>query len=804
MPPIGNNATPRRNATPTYPDFFNPWRQANYMALIFRLLIVVWLVLWSAVTRAQQPQFSMGLDWLPLEEYAALPKTEHDRAYLPPTAGRFNTVLEKESQKDLEVLLAGVASIDAPGVPGPIAVFGEDAFPIVSGMLRNGNYSAVVAGARAGHGRIIVFGHGGYFRASALANADTGRLIKNAIAWSAGEVKSKIRVGITDQPELYKWALKNGLNPIILNFKNWSFQLKKIDVLIAEPNSFNKVEVAEVRDFINRGGGFIAASLGWGWSQLNPQRDLATEHGGNLLLAPFGLSWANGYMERTSPDGFDATKPLNTYIHGGRALDAILLVNQKGLEISPREIRQIINSISQMLEIITSTDTRYLQLLSWIDQRKTKIPTAEKPFKPTDNLIDSLVILLQVNQLNKKNPDLVTAHPASTYFPGTLPSAASRITKVIEIDTSTRGWHSTGLYAAPGDVIKVKSDKFYPGLSLRIGAHSDDLSDLESWSRMPQIVRSFNLKSNSILGSNAFGGLIYIDVDNSSDKLKFKMEISGGVEAPLFVLGKTTEADWLKYIRNYSGPWAEIATSKVILTIPSQYIRKLENPKALAEFWDRVLDSSADLAAIPRNRNRPERYVTDIQISVGYMHSGYPIMTHLDAAERMVNLDLLKTVGDWGLFHELGHNHQSSDWTFIGTTEVTVNIFTMYIIEQLVSDYIPMPNWTAAARENSWIQHRRSGSPYEKWKADPFLALIMYRQLIDAFGWDLFKRVFAEYRTLPPDQRPQSDIEKRDQWLIRLSRNANRNFSDFFDAWGVPTSKQAKGQLAELPIWMPK
>ena len=33
--------------------------------------------------------------------------------------------------------------------------------------------------------------------------------------------------------------------------------------------------------------------------------------------------------------------------------------------------------------------------------------------------------------------------------------------------------------------------------------------------------------------------------------------------------------------------------------------------------------------------------------------------------------------GSWGLWHELGHNHQSPPFTMEGQTEVSVNIFSM-------------------------------------------------------------------------------------------------------------------------------
>jgi uncharacterized protein (TIGR03437 family) len=79
----------------------------------------------------------------------------------------------------------------------------------------------------------------------------------------------------------------------------------------------------------------------------------------------------------------------------------------------------------------------------------------------------------------------------------------------------------------------------------------------------------------------------------------------------------------------------------------------------------------------------------------------------------------------------------------------------------------------------------------------------MYVQLIHQFGWDAYKRVFAEYRALPANQRPQTDQDKRDQWMVRFSRQVGRNLGPFFLAWGVPTTQAARASLAELPVWLP-
>ena len=101
-------------------------------------------------------------------------------------------------------------------------------------------------------------------------------------------------------------------------------------------------------------------------------------------------------------------------------------------------------------------------------------------------------------------------------------------------------------------------------------------------------------------------------------------------------------------------------------------------------------------------------------------------------------------------------------------------------------------------------EHLSGGADFEKWKASPFLGLIMYAQLKDAFGWDAYKKVFAEYRALAEEDRPKNDDEKRDQWMIRFSRTVRRNLGPFFHAWGIPTSEEARESLSELPVWMPE
>ncbi len=189
------------------------------------------------------------------------------------------------------------------------------------------------------------------------------------------------------------------------------------------------------------------------------------------------------------------------------------------------------------------------------------------------------------------------------------------------------------------------------------------------------------------------------------------------------------------------------------------------------------------------------------------MHSGYPIMIPIDDSIKVgLSEQRLRSEGAWGLFHELGHNHQSGDWTFNGTGEVTNNVLVLYVFDQVLG--LPYDCGHEAIRDRDKRAKRiqefiAKGAPFAEWKNDPFLALMMYIQLYEGFGWKPFEQVFAEYRNLPGNQRPKSDDAKRDQWLERFSKAVRKNLGPFFEKWGVPTSAAARASIANLPTWMP-
>jgi hypothetical protein len=707
-------------------------------------------------------------------------------------------------------MLEGVQRVTSGGLPGPLVVFGSDAFPVVVGA----DGQPVVAAADWGAGRVVVCGHGG-FRGE--ARMDTPRLLANAAVWLTAsrnrpteQGEGSMRVWGASKPLLEALSAQ-GVQVQVVDGA-WLEQLAGIDLLVIDTHQLTSDEDQQaVRRFVHdEGGGLLTSGLAWGWLQLNPGRTLQ-EHPGTRLLSEAGLAFADGTLSKDEQDGYVASPPQRAS-HALWALEALAEGQRQGdaggLETAASVVAQGVRTLNG-----GELAARLRALLN--DHRgefdRLYAGMADKALTWGAHPLARLEIELFMIESFDAPPGEVVAHPSAAAFPGALPEGTPRESLSRVVQTTLPGWRCVGVFVPAGEVVRLRFARDWSGSGLvaQIGAHLDPASR-GGLHRLPGVVRRFAVDAQEVAIASAVGGLLFLDVPKGFGAASVEVMVDGVVRAPHFVLGQTSSEEW-DSLRHAPSPWAELESGEIALTLPSSVVRELEDPAALMEFWDEVVRAQGSLE--PRKPggmpDRQARFVPDVQVSWGYMYApaDRPLTVPVHSAKNMVNLDGLRTnTGGniWGFFHELGHWHQNPMWTFAGTGEVTVNLFTLYAFDKVCG--LPPGEARGLTPEKLLTQmraHAEDGAKFEVWKRDPFLALAMYVQLQQEFGWEVYRDVFAEYRALPDSERPRSEEDKRDQWMMRMSERSAHNLGPFFEAWGVPTSEAARASIAHLPVWMP-
>jgi len=490
-----------------------------------------------------------------------------------------------------------------------------------------------------------------------------------------------------------------------------------------------------------------------------------------------------------------------------------------------------IRAIEGLYGRFSSSDTRIRPVLESLSAT-AGIPPSGIPWnRPLDRLALTWGHWIEM----RKPPARMKKLPAADLFPGPVRPDIPRVAETVAVDLKVPFWHSTGLYAPPGEPVTVEIPPRFvrAGLHLQIGCHTDTLWHLDELLRAPEIANAFPLDSPKTLVANPFGGLIYVVVPaarSSRDGIvpeqfgweitplvrvptPFNVRITGAVHAPRYVHGLTPVDQWREGFRYIPVPMAELVGKRIVFQIPQSRAVRIDHPDQVMEFWDEVMGHQADLAGWT-DQPAPMYFTLDRQISAGGGHSGYPIMAYPDWAEEILELPLTRTRGGWGTYHELGHNHQWSEgWYFQDQVEVTVNLFSLYCNMKMsgwkigLNRYPPTDDWlrvTSKAFHLKTLRRVYSRDPAVpgKWaKAELDERLCFHVELIDAFGWDALKKVILSYHTDP--KFPSDESGRGGEFMVRWSKAAGRNLYPFFRGWGIRMPEGIEAAVRDLPVWMP-
>lgn len=382
---------------------------------------------------------------------------------------------------------------------------------------------------------------------------------------------------------------------------------------------------------------------------------------------------------------------------------------------------------------------------------------------------------------------------------------------------------STGLYAAPGELVIIDVPAGDYSISAQIGAWTDNLTGLQNPPRDPIIYSKTQLAPGRNYLRNLYGGHIYIFAGRPI-AAPVELTFTNVVKSPDFVLGETNDADWQQEIQKSCVPYLELRSKNLIFVVPRAYCvaKPIASPTALMTEWDNAINfdyyqweglSENPAQEIDKAPLLPWRVVQDIKPVVGYGHSGFPIVTFNDYGwyNEFTDINQIRGGGCWGTFHEIGHNNQQTRyWSWSTLGETTNNLFVFKVAHRqslMYPDAWPakhpavnsnFPKALAFASEDNPDKDFDGSDPRID---DPFSRITPFIQIFEKIpagmnydGWafmgELYKKARRSLRI------SQNDQDKRDFVYETLCDYTQRDWIYFFNAWGIKISTISSNKMA--------
>ncbi|MDX3003125.1 M60 family metallopeptidase [Kribbella solani] len=393
-----------------------------------------------------------------------------------------------------------------------------------------------------------------------------------------------------------------------------------------------------------------------------------------------------------------------------------------------------------------------------------------------------------------------------------LPSARTTELDRTQNSLSATELRSTGFYLPAATALNIVVHQGSAVPSLVIGAPDADARPEFKASREYPL----RLGRNTI--TDGGGGVVYLKLIGDTGQAK----VSIGSQAqpmPYFVLGRTGEAEFQDQLDQRTTPYVEFVSPHAILTVEraSALTFRAENHTALLSTYEEVIAIEDATSGYDGSAPEHARLVHPYYL-VGYPSAitgvgAYATHGHMSfpppIQDRMLTVEGLRMRG-WGIYHELGHQHQQITYKPSSLTEVTVNIYSLAVNAVFAMKYGQQPRLHAPDAKTGltpWQSApgklRSPGVDYGK-TFDPYEKLVMFEQLRLAFGDGFWPSLHKLVRVERPYASDYTDEVLRLRNLVVLcSRTAGHDLSDFFRAWGVPVDADAIAQLAALHLTPP-
>jgi|GEM_PF-5982139 len=729
----------------------------------------------------------------------------------------------------------------------------------------------VMGAARYGNGRAILAGTGGVFwdASDAWGPGPNLKLFTNMVTWlthgsafpyAAATKDNPVPMLIVNTIDDPAWAPLPEINikPVnVERFDATNLDPAKYPLVYANFWGVDEAQAEALVDFVKRGGAVYAETKGWVPTNY-PWDYLKNKLGHDPRLSEYPLHQAMARMGLVLADQWydieESTTLPTASLWGCRArhtrwiMDSLKDVEDWNLLTTDiaecnsldfnEALKALSNTISPVMKDLPKDDPWTKDLVNDINGRIASGQVQLKwPLSKTipPYTIQGLSVLWSAATLDPSG----TKSIAADHFPGKVDAGEPAVTRTCTVDFNIRdfsplllqpgphAWNPTGLYAPAGSVVTLtvtpNGSGDMPELAVQVGCHTDQLWDKDAWERVPRVALSQQLKPGENRIVSPFGGLIYLIPQASAQKTA-SVQIQGAVEAPTFVLGQHTNADWTA-AKSRQVPWAELRSHRMILTVPTSAIANLTDAESLMKKWDEIVATYDAFVGFKGDRDihtapdRPWQYVADIDISAGWMHSGCPIMYYQSEAAKILDVEYIMGHQEekaWGFWHELGHDHQMSGFTFDQFGEVTENLFSQLIWAKYNNGMTRI-----GAEPSMWsgtqaylarpIRNILTDEDFDSFEM-VWIRLVMMWQLHLGLGDTFYPNLYRAYREMAAAgtglDGSAPEMDRAQLFALTASQIAQKDLTSFFDAWGLPLTASTRSSIRALgysepttPLW---
>lgn len=316
--------------------------------------------------------------------------------------------------------------------------------------------------------------------------------------------------------------------------------------------------------------------------------------------------------------------------------------------------------------------------------------------------------------------------------------------------------------------------------------------------------------------SDQYGGMIWIrftttGTPDSKVKITFN---SGHLRVPVFIKNQTTQSDWSNQLSTYPSP--------DVLLIGDHIYQVYARTRAIAyqpqdnnyviskadDIWtqENILSGLDGSSPLNENNVHSRMLMTETSYVGGYYAAAYYYATsYTPNACADVFTPQITTTAGWTAWHELGHMHQQSPWTWSTLGEVTVNIYALHAERMLgvTPSRLKRDNrWPVvyAYLANTSATKDYNSTPDQTGDA-PWVRLYLFHQLWLAFGDSFYIQLHKKTRELT--QNPSGDENKMRYFMLTSCAISGKNLTNFFRKWGFKVNESIYTEIANLNLPQP-